>query len=265
MLGHLRAVLAARRPPVLRGRARARSAEASETAAAETKREQPLDRSTLYVVSTPIGNLEDITLRALRVLRLVDAVLAEDTRHSRQLLTHFGLRTPLVSLHAHNEEARAAAVTHRLAAGEALALVSDAGTPALSDPGALLVAAVLRAGHKVVAVPGASALLAALVCSGLPTHSVSFAGFLPPQPGARRRRLLELAAQQSGATLAFYLPPHKAAATLADAAVALGAERRCCVARELTKLHEEVWRGSLAEAATEFGKEDEDECCWMLP
>jgi len=228
-----------------------RAATESGEVAASTVADR-LQRGTLYVVSTPIGNLEDITLRALRVLRTADCVFAEDTRHTRALLTHYGLRTPCVSLHAHNESSRSAGVLARLAAGESLALVSDAGTPGVCDPGSLVVSAALQAGHPVVAVPGACALLAALVVAGLPTHAFAFAGFLPPQPGQRRRRLRDLAAAQGDATLLLYVPPHKAAATLADAADALGGERRCCVARELTKLHEEAWRGTLQAAAVEF-------------
>ena len=208
----------------------------------------------LYVVSTPIGNLDDITMRAVRVLRGVSAVYAEDTRTSGALLSHLGIRTPLVSLHQHNEAGRVNSVLQRLQQGEALALVSDAGTPLLSDPGGSLAAATASAGHPVFAVPGASALLAALVVSGLPAQSFTFAGFLPAAPGVRRRRLKELAAAAVAATLIVYVPPHKLAATLADAAAALGEERRCCVARELTKLHEEAWRGTLAAAATEFGQ-----------
>ena len=157
-----------------------------------------------------------------------------------------------MSLHAHNEHARTDYVVSRLAAGDALALVSDAGTPGVSDPGALLVAAVIAQGHAVTPVPGCSALLTALVVSGLPTHTFSFIGFLPPQPGARRKRLQALASSHSGSTLAFYMPPHKAPATLADMAAILGPQRRCCVGRELTKVYEEVWRGTLGDAAVEF-------------
>lgn len=215
---------------------------------------QQLDKGVLYVVSTPIGNLEDVTLRALRVLRDCDCVLAEDTRHTRGLLTHFSISKPLVSLHEHNEASRADGVISRLAEGQALALVSDAGTPGVADPGALVIAAVLAAGHRVVAVPGASSLLAALVCSGLPTRHVTFAAFLPAAGGPRRRKLQSLAAGQRDATLALFVPPHRLAATLADAAAALGGERRCVVARELTKIHEEMWRSSLGEAASEFSQ-----------
>ena len=205
-------------------------------------------------MSTPIGNLEDITLRALRVLRGVDAVLAEDTRRTRSLLSHYGLRTACVSLHAHNEHARTDYVVSRLSAGDALALVSDAGTPGVSDPGAVVVAAVIAAGHPVTPVPGASALLTALVVSGLPTHSFAFIGFLPPQPSARRKRLQALASSHNGSTLAFYVSPHKAPATLADMAAILGAHRRCCLGRELTKVYEELWRGTLGDAAVEFAE-----------
>ena len=208
----------------------------------------------LYVVSTPVGNLEDVTLRALRTLSSVEAIYAEDTRTTSALLQRYGVRTPLRSFHAHNEAAREAGVLARLSAGAALALVSDAGTPLLSDPGALLAAAAARAGHAVFAVPGASALLAGLVVAGLPTRALTFAGFLPAQPAQRRRRLKQLAGALREATLALYVPPHKLAATLADAAAALGPERRCCVARELTKVHQEAWRSTLAEAAAEFAQ-----------
>lgn len=160
-----------------------------------------------------------------------------------------------MSLHAHNEHARTEYVVARLAAGQALALVSDAGTPGVSDPGAVLVAAVIAAGHTVTPIPGASALLTALVVSGLPTHAFTFIGFLPAQPSARRKRLRALASQ-SDATMAFYMPPHKASATLSDMASILGEHRRCCVAREMTKIYEELWRGTLGDAAHEFSDSD---------
>jgi len=247
-LARLSSLLRARRPGNL---CAVHSAEASSELVSASP---PLERGALYVVSTPIGNLEDITLRALRVLRNCDCVLAEDTRHTRALLTHFGLKTPTLSLHAHNEAQRSPSIIARLASGEVLALVSDAGTPGVSDPGALLIADVLAAQHRVIAVPGASALLTALVSSGLPTHAFLFCGFLPARPLDRRRRLQALASAVSDATVVLYVPPHKAAATLVDAAAAFGSNRRCCLAREMTKIHEECWRGSLADAAAVFGQ-----------
>ncbi|KAK9824473.1 hypothetical protein WJX72_010617 [[Myrmecia] bisecta] len=179
-----------------------------------------------------------------------DAVLAEDTRHSRKLLTHLGISTPLISFHTHNEAARQNKVLERLDAGAALALISDAGMPAISDPGADLVAAVVQAGHRVIPIPGPSAVLSALVASGLSTSEFLFAGFLPPKAGARKKRLQELA--DVTATLILYAPPHSLVAILADAAGVLGSQRRCAVARELTKLHEEVYRDTLEGAHAEF-------------
>eukprot|EP00873_Tetraselmis_striata_P009277 jgi/Tetstr1/429541/TSEL_019446.t1 len=204
----------------------------------------------LYLVGTPIGNLEDITLRALRVLQSATAVLAEDTRQTRKLLDHFGISTHLVSYHAHNERSREEEVLKRLLRGELLALVSDAGMPGISDPGSALVAAAAGAGLPVVPVPGPCAVVAGLVGSGLPTEEFTFAGFLPAKPLARRQRLLELSG--NAATVVLYVPPHSLAATLRDAAEVMGSDRRCCVARELTKVYEEFWRSSLSDAAHEF-------------
>ena len=192
---------------------------------------------TLYVVATPIGNREDITLRALRILREVAIVAAEDTRHTGRLLAHYGISARYLSLHAHNEAARAAPIIARLAAGEDVALVTDAGTPTLSDPGAGLVAAVTAAGHRVVPVPGASALLAAVMASGAVPGPFTFVGFLPPRQAPRRAALRALAA--SPHPLVLYEAPHRIAACLADARAALG-ERACVLCRELTKLHEEI-------------------------
>lgn len=204
---------------------------------------------TLYVIATPIGNLEDVTLRALRVLREVDGVLAEDTRRTRVLLDHFGIPARPLSLHAHNEAERTTAVLARLDAGEDVALVSDAGTPLVSDPGARLVAAAVDAGHPVVPVPGASAVLAALVGSGLPAERFAFEGFLPRKAGARRARIAALAAREE--TLVFFESPRRLGATLAELAEAFG-PRRACVARELTKVHEELARGRLDELVPRF-------------
>jgi 16S rRNA (cytidine1402-2'-O)-methyltransferase len=198
----------------------------------------------LYVVATPIGNLEDITLRALRVLREVDVIACEDTRHTRKLLEHFGIDKPSVSYHEHNEAARAAELVARLAAGASIALVSDAGTPLVSDPGYRVVAAAIAAGIVVTPVPGPSAALGALAASGLATDAFRFCGFLPPKSGARRKALEQLRGESC--TLVFYEAPHRIVETLADVGEVYGA-RTVVVARELTKLHEEFLRGSAAE------------------
>jgi len=204
---------------------------------------------TLYLVATPIGNLEDVTLRALRVLREAAVIAAEDTRHTRKLLTRHAIPGRLVSLHEHNERTRTPALVARLLAGESVALVSDAGTPGLSDPGAVLAAAAAAAGVPVVPVPGPSALLAALVVSGLPTEPVTFLGFLPAAP-ADRQRALE-GARALPHTLVLYEAPHRLEKTLAALREAWG-DRRAAVARELTKVHEEVVRGRLSEALGHF-------------
>jgi len=194
---------------------------------------------TLHIVATPIGNLEDVTLRALRVLREVDQVLAEDTRRTRVLLDHFGIPQRPISLHAHNEAARTTQVIRSLEEGLDVALVSDAGTPLVSDPGERLVAAVVDAGHRVEAVPGASALLASLAVSGLSTERVLFIGFLPRKAGLRRRWIE--AQRGRPETLVLFESPRRVAATLTEIADVLG-ERRAVLARELTKRHEEVLR-----------------------
>jgi 16S rRNA (cytidine1402-2'-O)-methyltransferase len=201
----------------------------------------------LLVVATPIGNLGDLTARAADALRDADLVLAEDTRRTGKLLAHVGSEVRQLSLHEHNEAERAAEVIARLDAGERLVLVSDAGTPAVSDPGYRLIAAVVGAGHRVEAVPGASALLTALVVSGLPTDRVAFEGFLPRKGTARRDRLAELAGERR--TLVLYVSPHRAEADLRDLADACGADRPAALCRELTKLHEEVRRGALGDLA----------------
>lgn len=203
---------------------------------------------TLFVVATPIGNLQDLAPRAAECLRTADLVLAEDTRHTRKLLDAAGIaRSPqaLASLHEHNERARTPHVLARLAAGASVALVSDAGTPLLSDPGATLVAAVAHAGHEVVAVPGPCAAIAALSIAGLPTERFAFEGFLPAKAAARRTALQALATEER--TLVFYEAPHRIAATLADLAAAFGDARTASVARELTKRYETVYRGTLRE------------------
>lgn len=203
---------------------------------------------TLYVVSTPIGNLEDVTLRALRVLAEVALIAAEDTRTTRRLLDHHGIRTPLLSYTDHNKRTRIPALLEHLATAD-LALVSEAGTPAISDPGADLVAAAIAAGCPVVPVPGASAVLAALVAAGLDTRRFLYLGFLPRTSGERRRLFVSVAALPY--TLIAFESPHRVRAALADALTSLG-DRRVAVARELTKLHEEVFRGSLSEAIAHF-------------
>jgi 16S rRNA (cytidine1402-2'-O)-methyltransferase len=207
----------------------------------------------LYIVSTPIGNLGDITLRALEILAGVDLILAEDTRYSRRLLDHYGLATPLSAYHEHNAERARPEALARLAQGGALALISDAGTPLISDPGYKLAVEASRNGAKVHPIPGASALLAALVASGLPPDRFFFEGFLPPKTEARRARLNGLAGVE--ATLVFYEAPQRLAACLADLSAELGS-RPACVARELTKLHETVDSAPLDELAARYARDE---------
>lgn len=204
----------------------------------------------LWVVATPIGNREDLSARALRVLAEADAIVCEDTRHSGQLLAGFGIHKPLISFYEENERQRLPELLSRLEAGESLALISDAGTPAIADPGYRLVAAAAAAGCAVVPIPGASAALAALMASGLPTDSFTFLGFLPPRSAARRQRLRELAGRRE--TLICFEAPHRLAACLADMAAEWGAARPLAVGRELTKLHEEMQRGSLGVLAAHW-------------
>jgi 16S rRNA (cytidine1402-2'-O)-methyltransferase len=208
---------------------------------------------TLYLVATPIGNLEDITGRALRLLAEVDVIACEDTRRTRVLLNHYGIKTKMLSYHEHNERERAAELGAYLEEGASVAVVTDAGTPGISDPGFRLVNDAIARGARVVPVPGASAFVAALIASGLPTDEFFFGGFLPARSTQRRARLMEV--QPLNSTLIFYEAPHRIAQTLADARDILG-EREAAVARELTKLHEEVVRGSLSELAERFGAED---------
>lgn len=202
---------------------------------------------TLHVVATPIGNLEDLSPRASRTLREVDLVLAEDTRHTGRLLAHVASTVGQRSLHEHNERERIAEVLALLGSGASIALVSDAGTPGVSDPGYRLVAACVAEGVRVEAVPGPSALLAALVASGLPTDRVAFDGFLPRKGRSRAERLQELARERR--TLVLFVSPHRAADDLADLVGALGPERRAALARELTKRHEELRHGTLEQLA----------------
>ncbi|HEX8662953.1 MAG TPA: 16S rRNA (cytidine(1402)-2'-O)-methyltransferase [Beijerinckiaceae bacterium] len=205
----------------------------------------------LYVVATPIGNLRDVTFRALATLAAADAVLAEDTRVTKRLLAHYGITTPLVTYNEHSNEAVRERMVHRLREGQALALVSDAGTPLVSDPGYRLVQAAIEAGLAITPIPGPSALLTALVVSGLPTDRFFFEGFLPAKSGARRTRLQALAAIPG--TLILYEAPHRLPEMLADAADVLGA-RPAVMARELTKLYETVRRGTLRELADAFAE-----------
>ncbi len=208
----------------------------------------------LYIVATPIGNLGDMSLRALATLAAADVVACEDTRVSAVLLRHYGIATALFPYHDHNAARQRPKLLAALADGKTVALVSDAGTPLVSDPGYKLVAAAREAGHAVIPIPGASAVLAGLVASGLPTNSFMFAGFLPPKSAARRARLGEVAAVP--ATLVFFETGPRIAASLADMAEVLGADRRAAVARELTKAFETVRDGSLAELAAAYGGED---------
>ena len=207
---------------------------------------------TLYLVATPIGNLEDVTRRALRVLGEADVVACEDTRRTRSLLEHFGIRARTLSYHEHNERERAEELARLIEGGASVALVSDAGTPGINDPGYRVVRACVERGLRVVPVPGPSALVAALTASGLPTDEFYFGGFLPARTHARRERLAALKGLR--ATLVFYEAPHRLAQALADAREVLG-EREAAVARELTKLHEEVVRGRLGELLERFAPE----------
>lgn len=205
----------------------------------------------LYIVATPIGNLEDITLRALRVLREVDLIACEDTRHTQKLLNHFEIKTPTQSYHEHNEAVRARELVVRIERGERVALVCDAGTPGISDPGERVIRAAVESGVSVVTVPGASAMISALVASGLGTTSFRFVGFLPSRSGERRSVLEAL--RPAGETLVFYEAPHRILDMLSDLGNVLG-ERRVVIARELTKIHEEFLRGTVTEVSLELEK-----------
>src|SRR5580698_4131056 len=217
----------------------------------------------LYLVGTPIGNLEDITLRALRVLRQADRIACEDTRQTQKLLNHFEITTPTVSLHQHNEQERAVELIKALEAGQRIALVSDAGMPGISDPGGWLTQAAIGAGIAVYPIPGANAAVSALVASGLSTADFQFLGFLPEKAGARRT-VLEALSQNAGAqsisgtprTLIFYEAPHRILETLGDLESVWGQSLRVVVARELTKLHEEFLRGTVLEVKTTLAARD---------
>ncbi|MCX7592316.1 MAG: 16S rRNA (cytidine(1402)-2'-O)-methyltransferase [Fischerella sp.] len=201
---------------------------------------------TLYVVGTPIGNLEDMTFRGVRILRAVDLIAAEDTRHTGKLLQHFQIKTPQLSYHEHNRHSRIPELLKQLGEGKAIALVTDAGMPGISDPGAELVKACIDAGIAVVPIPGANAAITALSAAGLPTEKFVFEGFLPAKAQRRREHLESLKTEPR--TLIFYESPHRLQETLQDLADIFGADRQIVLARELTKLYEEFWRGTLAQA-----------------
>jgi 16S rRNA (cytidine1402-2'-O)-methyltransferase len=206
-----------------------------------------MEKARLYVVATPIGNMDDISLRALDVLASVDVIAAEDTRHSRPLLARHGIERPLIALHEHNEERQAPVLVERLRAGESVALVSDAGTPMISDPGYRLVSAAAEAGIEIVSVPGPSAVTAALSVSGLPTDRFVFEGFLPSRPAARKRRLEALRGETR--TLVMFESSHRVDSALADLSAVFGPQRRVALCRELTKRFETVLRGTLEDVA----------------
>lgn len=204
----------------------------------------PIAKGCLYVVATPIGNIQDISNRAIETLKQVNLIAAEDTRHSQRLCQHYAIKTPMISLHEHNEEARVEQLAERLEAGESIALISDAGTPLISDPGFKLVRALRKKSYKISPIPGPSALISALSVAGIATDSFSFHGFLPAKSSSRKQKYQELANRAE--TLVFYESSHRIEASLADAFVVLG-ERHAVIARELTKTYETILDGSLQE------------------
>lgn len=207
----------------------------------------------LYLVATPIGNLQDFTFRAVEILKTVDLIACEDTRHTRKLLNHYGISNKLISYHEHNEQQRAEELAEILREGKSVAVVSDAGTPAICDPAFRIVQKAQDIGARVVSIPGAAAFVSALIVSGLPTDSMFFGGFLPSKKGERQKRLAEV--ESIPATLVFYETPHRLTKSLTDCAEILG-NRKAIVARELTKLHEEIVRGTLEELAGTFSGRD---------
>ncbi|ODH01706.1 rRNA (cytidine-2'-O-)-methyltransferase [Nostoc sp. KVJ20] len=209
---------------------------------------------TLYVVGTPIGNLEDITFRAVRILQTVDIIAAEDTRHTGKLLQHFQVKTPQVSYHEHNRTSRIPELLEHLVNNKAIALVSDAGMPGISDPGYELVKACIEAGIPVVPIPGASAAITALSAAGLPTDRFVFEGFLPAKSQQRQEHLESL--QTESRTLIFYESPHRLRDTLRDLAIVWGSDRQIVLGRELTKLYEEFWRGTIADAIAHYSQRE---------
>jgi 16S rRNA (cytidine1402-2'-O)-methyltransferase len=208
----------------------------------------------LYIVGTPIGNLEDMTFRAIRILQIVDAIAAEDTRHTGKLLHHFQIKTPQISYHQHNIQSRIPQLIERLQRGENLALVTDAGMPCISDPGYELVKACAEASIQVIPIPGPTAAITALAASGLPSDRFCFEGFLPVKGKERRAHLAAI--QQESRTLIFYEAPHRLRQTLQDFLENVGPERALVISRELTKRHETFWRGTVAEAIDYFQQED---------
>jgi len=211
----------------------------------------------LYLVATPIGNLEDITLRALRVLRTADRIACEDTRQTQRLLNHFGIDTPTISYHMHNETGRAAELVEQLRAGARIAVVSDAGTPGISDPGAEIAAAAIAAGIPVFPIPGANAALSALIASGLSAESFTFLGFLPAKSGQRRTALEELRSHpQDRTTCVFYEAPHRILDALADIEAVFSPAQHVVIAREITKLHEEFLRGPVRDIRQSLAQRD---------
>lgn len=210
-----------------------------------------MSKGTLYIVATPLGNLEDMTLRAIRILKEASVIACEDTRRTVKLLNRYEIRTPMFIFHDYNKLRAGAVLMRRLGEGEGVALVSDAGTPAISDPGYELVREAIAAGVPVEVVPGPSALISALVVSGLPTDHFAFEGFLPSRKEKRKKALQALADETR--TMIFYESPQRVGAFLAEAAEVLG-ERRACMVRELTKIHEEILRGTLAELAAEIAR-----------
>jgi 16S rRNA (cytidine1402-2'-O)-methyltransferase len=212
----------------------------------------------LYLVATPIGNLGDITLRALDVLRRADRIACEDTRQTQKLLNHFEIQTPTISCHEHNERHRAAELIEAIKAGGRVAVVSDAGMPGISDPGAWLAAEAIAAGVAVIPIPGANAALSALVASGLPATEFHFIGFLPEKAGARRTRLEQLAAEprEAAQTLIFYEAPHRVLGALADLESVWGPALKVVAGRELTKMHEEFLRGTVADVRRDLAARD---------
>jgi len=203
----------------------------------------------LYIVATPIGNLEDVTFRAVRILKAVDLIAAEDTRHSSRLLRHYGITTPTTSYHEHTDPKKRASLMRRIEGGEEIALISDAGTPGISDPGFRLISEAVDRGIEVTAVPGPSVMTAALSVAGLPTDRFFFNGYLPNRAAGRRKRLADLAERRE--TLVLYEAPHRITATLTDMRERLG-NRRIAVCREMTKIHEEIFRGRVEEALASF-------------
>ena len=233
---------------------RSDEAQAADAAPADRNRRERDRGAALYLVGTPIGNLEDITLRAVRVLKEVDLIACEDTRQTQKLLNHYGITTRTISYHQHNEMTRSAELVKEMHEGASLALVTDAGMPGISDPGFRLVSLAIRHRVPVVPIPGAAAFLAALVASGLPTDSFRFSGFLPAKRGERRAALEAI--KSSPRTQVFYETPHRIVETLEDVVEVLGALRHVVIAREVTKLHEEFLRGRAGEVAETLKSRD---------